>query len=194
MNEIIQNMIHRRSIRKYKEEQITEEQLALILEAGQYAPSAGGRQSPVFVVCQDRETVDTVGKLNMECLRAIAGVRPGNADGKQSNLPQETLEAASAFYNAPTLVTLFVPKGWPNFTLDCAVAAENMLLAAASLGVGSCMIARAAETFATDAGRKIQLDWGLGDEMEAKVHVLLGYPADEIPTPKPRREGRVIRV
>ena len=194
MNEVIQNMIARRSIRKFKEEQISEEQLALILEAGQYAPSAGGRQSPVFVVCQDRETIDAVGKLNMGCLRAIAGVRPGKADGKQSNLPKETMEATSAFYNAPTLVTLFAPKNWHNFTLDCCVAAENMLLAAASLGVGSCMIARATETFDTDEGKNIQMAWGLGDEMEAKIHVLLGYPADEILGPKPRREGRVIRV
>ncbi|MDE7373997.1 MAG: nitroreductase family protein, partial [Odoribacter sp.] len=55
MNEVIRNLLERRTIRHYKEKQIAEEELQWILKAGLYASTAGGRQSPVMLVCQDKE-------------------------------------------------------------------------------------------------------------------------------------------
>lgn len=63
-----------------------------------------------------------------------------------------------------------------------------------SLGIGSCMIARAAEVFATERGKEIQAEWGISEEYEAKLHLLLGYPEGEIPEAASRRDGRIIRT
>ena len=54
-NEVIQNIITRRSIKQYKDQQITDEELQTVLDAGLYAPSGMGMQSPVMVVVQDKD-------------------------------------------------------------------------------------------------------------------------------------------
>ena len=144
MNEVMNTILHRRSVRKYQPKQITDEELDRILTAGEYAPCAGGRQSPVFVVCQDAVLNRELGEINLGVLRAISDKRPGMKPG-ENNAPKKLgLEPGkvSAFHNAPTVITVFAPKDWYNFTLDCAVAAENMMLAADALGIGSCLIAR----------------------------------------------------
>ena len=196
MNEVMNTILHRRSVRKYQQKQITDEELDRILTAGEYAPCAGGRQSPVFVVCQDAVLNREFGEINLGVLRAISDKRPGMKPG-ENNAPKKLgLEPGkvSAFHNAPTVITVFAPKDWYNFTLDCAVAAENMMLAADALGIGSCLIARAEETFATERGKEVQSAWGLDETYEAKLHVLLGYSAEEPRTAKPRRDGRRILV
>lgn len=196
MNEVINTILHRRSVRKYQPKQITDEELDMILTAGEYAPCAGGRQSPVFVVCQDAALNRELGEINLGVLRAISDKRPGMKPG-ENNAPKKLgLEPGrvSAFHDAPTVITVFAPKDWYNFTLDCAVAAENMMLAADALGIGSCLIARAEETFATERGKEVQAAWGLDETYEAKLHVLLGYSAEEPRAAKPRRDGRRILV
>ena len=74
-----------------------------------------------------------------------------------------------------------------------AKSGENMMLCADSLGIGSCMIARAQETFETERGQELMRQWGISEEYEAKIHIMFGYPEGEHPAAKPRREGRVIR-
>lgn len=193
MNQVMNSILSRRSIRKYQEKQLEKEHLETILQAGIYAPNAGGRQSAIFVVCQDRKLNEELGALNIQKLKEILNNRPVE---KRLPLPgaEDGIQPKSAFRGAPTVVTLFAPKGWYNFTLDCAVAAENMMLAAQSLGVGSCMIARAAETFDTPRGKEIQRKWEISEEYEAKLYVLLGYPEGDVSPAKPRRDGRILFV
>ncbi len=191
-NAVLETILKRRSIKRYKAEQITDEELNLILTAGEYAPNAGGRQSPRFVVCQNEAVIHELGELNMlELIKIRQGNSAGSAANQRPGAPNANISPA-AFHGAPTLVTLFAPKDWYNYTLDCAAAAENMLLAAESIGVGSCIIARAPETFATARGKEIQQAWGLGDEYEAKLFVLLGYAEGTVPVARPRDEGRII--
>lgn len=194
MNEVLKTIIHRRSIRKFKEEQISEEQLEQILKAGMYAPNAGSRQSPVFAVCQNAELNEELGVINVGIMKEIAAKRPPMKPGEKATPKGGESEIKSFFYGAPTVVTIFAPKNWYNFILDAAVCAENMMLAADSLGIGSCMIARAAEVFATERGKEIQAEWGISEEYEAKLHLLLGYPEGEIPEAASRRDGRIIRI
>jgi len=192
MNEVLNTIIHRRSVRRYKETQLGEAELNLILEAGLYGPNSGGRQAPVFGVCQDAELNEELGAINVEKMKEIMSQRPPMKPGEKQP-PKEGNGPApkSFFYGAPTVVTIFAPKDWYNFTLDAAVCAQNMMLAADSLGIGSCMIARAKEVFETERGKEVMQMWGISDAYEAKVHVLLGYAADEIPEPGERLEGRI---
>ena len=192
MNETIKTMLDRRTIRKYKPEQITEDELNLILEVGLHAPNAGGRQSAIIVCSQNAEINSKLGKINKGVM-PIGTPSLGRVSSEQPSILDDS-GIKSAFYDAPTVLTLFAPKENFNLTADCFVAAQNMIIAASSLGIGSCMVARAIETFATEEGWKIQKEWGLDESYEAKVHIALGYPDGDWPTAKPRKDGRIIRV
>jgi len=193
MNETIKSIIERRSIRKFKPEQITDEELNLILMAGSYAPCAGGRQSPVMVVLQDKNIISKLGRMNRQIFywnrKAIKGIvsdeQPSIADNDK--IP-------SAFYDAPTVITVFAPKAYPYGIQDGSVLIENMMIAAHSLGIGSCFIARASETFETDEGKEIIKDWNVSAEYLAIGHCILGYPEGNPPKAKPRKEFVVKRI
>lgn len=197
MNEIMQNIVSRRSIRAYRPDRVPEDMMQEILKACAFAPSAGGRQSPIAVVCENSEINEELGRINFRNLVAIMDKRPPadpKAPSQEKAPPAMDLTERSAFHGAPAVITLFAPKDWYNFTIDCAAAAENIMLAAWSLGLGSCMIARAEETFASDRGREIKCQWGLDDSLEAKIHVVVGFPEGKIPDARERKDGHVVRV
>lgn len=85
----------------------------------------------------------------------------------------------NAFYDAPTVITLFAPKNFLFATEDCAVAAENMMLVADSLGVGSCYIGAGWTVFADPYGQEILQKWGIRKDYYAVMQLLLGYPREE---------------
>ena len=194
MNEIIKTILERRTIRKYVSKQIPKEILEIILNAGLYAPNAGGRQSAIIVVCQDNVLNEKLGKINKNMMADIFeknGISPkmGSVSKEQPSLIDDS-NIKSAFYGAPTVLTLFAQKNY-NQTGDCFVMAENIILAARSLGIGSCIVARAAETFATEEGKNIQKEWGFDENYEAKLHIILGYPDGDWPSTKPRKDNRI---
>jgi nitroreductase len=194
MNEIISNMIERRSIRTYKTGQITEAELEAVLQAGIYAPSAGSRQSAIIVVCQNDELNTALGKINKAAFKGRMSTETAYISKEQPSIA-DNAAIQSGFYGAPTVLTLFAPKNFLYSAADCYVAAQNIMLAAHSLGVGSCMVARAEDTFSNEVGRRLQKEWGIDETYEAKIHVTLGYPDyAKPPTAKPRKDGRIIRV
>ena len=192
MNDVISMMVKRRTIRRYRPEQISDKELMAIIEAGLHAPNAGGGQSAIIVACQDKKLNDELGCLNRST-ENLADVRMGRVSSEQPSIIDDE-NIKSAFYGAPTVLTLFAKKDIYNLTGDCFVAAQNMIIAAQSLGIGSCIVGRCAKTFATDRGKEIQTAWGLSEEFEARIHVTLGYPVDNEPTYKPRKENRVIHI
>lgn len=113
--------------------------LAQILEAGLYAPSAGGGQRPLFVVCQNRELNLLLGK-NKRPTPSPAWPRAASMSPKSSPALPTTPASPTPFTARPQSSPLFGPKGFLFTPEDCAVAAENMMLAADALGVGSCYI------------------------------------------------------
>lgn len=183
-------MLERRTIRHYSSQQIKDPELQLILKAGLYAPSGGGRQSPIMLVCQDLQINEQLGCIN----RYLFG--GANSDGihfvseTQKSIADDD-SIISAFYGAPTVVTLFAPERWLYGINDCTSAATNMSLAAWSLGIGSCYVSRSEETFKTNLGRELMEKVGIDDYYVARVHLCLGYPLMTFPKPKPRKEGRI---
>jgi len=192
MSEINKILIKRRTIRKYKREQISQEELNEILEVGLHAPNAGGGQSAIFVACQNTQLNEELGKISRS-VENITNVKMGRVSSEQPSIVDDD-SIKSGFYGAPTVITIFAKKDNYNQTGDCFVAAENMIIAAWVLGIGSCIVGRAYITFATERGKEIQREWGISDEYEAKLHVTLGYPEGNMPTYKPRKEGRIVRV
>ena len=190
MNDVLQTIKQRRAVRSYQSKLIEADKLELIVEAGLYAPNAGSRQSAIIAVSQNAEINAKIEALNAEAASKAFANRPA---GHAVQSPTTDVKP-SIFYGAPVVATIFAPKDWYNFTLDCAVTAENMLLAATSLGIGSNIIARAKETFETEYGAILKKQWGIPEDYEAKLHVILGYANEDPGEAKPRKDGRVIYV
>lgn len=194
-NVIIKNMLERRSVRRFRPEQISEEELDTILQAGLYAPSAGGRQGVLFVVSQDTETNERLGRIKKAHFHGRMSTAEVYISKEQPSIADDA-SIKSAFYGAPTVVTLFAPKRFLYAESDACVAAENMLLAATSLGIGSCYIGSAWDSFDDPFGHEILQKWNVRTDYYAVLHILLGYPLDDMAAikSKPRKEGRVLRV
>ena len=194
MSELMETILHRRSIRRFDRRQVEEKTLQQILEAGLYAPSAGGRQSPLFVVCQDREVNERLGKIKRGNSNPRMATATSYVSREQPSIADDP-DLKNAFYDAPTVIIMFGPKDFLFSAEDCAAAAENMMLAADSLGVGSCYIGQGWTAFADPYGQEILQKWGIRTDYYAVMQLLLGYPRpeDRHPEPKPRKEGRILR-
>ncbi|WP_367569105.1 nitroreductase family protein [Lacrimispora sp.] len=190
MNEVIKNMLERRSIRKFKPEQISRKDLDIILEAGLYAPCAGGRQGVIIVACQNRAINAELGKINHSFFHGRMSTAAAYISKEQPSIADDP-KITDGLYGAPTVITLFGARNFLYATPDCSVAAENIMLAAHSLGIGSCMIMRTEDTFDSDFGKRLQKTWGIDESYQAKAFVILGYSATEPPKTKPRKENRV---
>jgi nitroreductase len=163
----------RRSIRAYKPEQITDEDLDAILEAGTYAASGMGAQAAVIVAVQNKKLIEKLEKLN-------AGVL---------NTPEQ-----KTFYGAPVVLTVLADKTQVTPFQDGVLVMGNLMNAAAALGIGSCWINRAKEVFESAEGKDLLREWGLDEKKyEGIAHCTLGYP-DEQPEPKPRKTGYIIKI
>ena len=193
-NETIQTILNRRSIRRFDTRQVEEEKLQQILKAGLYAPSAGGRQGVLFVVCQDREVNERLGRIKRANSHPRMATEHCYVSREQPSIADDP-EIKNAFYGAPSVITLFAPKGFLFAVDDCAVAAENMMLAAASLEIGSCYIGQGWTAFADPYGQEILKTWGIRTDYYAVMQLLLGYQkeGDRHPSPKPRKAGRGLR-
>ncbi len=172
MNETIKTLLERRSIRKFKPEQIREEELNAILGAGMYAPSGANQQSALFVVIQDKETLKKLSAMN-------ASVLGKNID---------------PYYAAPTVILVFADKSKITPIEDASLALGNMFNAAASLGIGSCWVHRAKEMFETDEGKNLLRRWGAAGDYIGVGSCILGYPDGKQPKAAPRKDNFVIRV
>lgn len=195
MNELMHTIFHRRSIRRFSKKQIDESILQEILKAGLYAPSAGGRQGVLFVVCQNAIINEKLGKIKRANSTPHMATKTNYVSKEQPSIADDP-NLRNAFYDAPTVITFFAPKNFLFSVDDCAVAAENMMLAAASYGIGSCYIGQGWTAFADPYGQDILKQWNIRNDYYAVLQLLLGYPkeGDAHPTPKPRKGGRIVRI
>ena len=169
MNATLEVLKSRRACRAYKAEQVKEEDLALILEAGTYAATGMGRQSPLIVVVQKPEDYVELERLN------------GKVMGNENGHP---------FYGAPTVVVVFADSAIPTY-----VAVGNLMNAAQAVGVDSCYIWRAAEVFDSDEGKALMAKWGVPEGFRGIGNVILGYGKPEGKREAaPRKEGYIVRI
>ena len=194
MNETMQTILHRRAIRRFDERQIDEELLQQILQAGLYAPSAGGKQGVIFAVCQDKEVNERLGKIKRANSNSHMATATNYVSREQPSIADDP-KLTNAFYDAPTVITMFAPKNFLFSVNDCAVAAENMMLAADSLGIGSCYIGQGWTAFADSYGQEILRKWEIRTDYYAVMQLLLGYPKaeDKHPAAKARKNDRILR-
>ena len=173
MNETLKTLIERRSCRSYKADPIPKEVLDQILEAGTYAATGMGRQSPIMVAVTDKKTRDQLSKMNA----AVMGA---------SNDP---------FYGAPVVIVVLANRAVPTYLYDGSLVMGNLMNAAHSLGIASCWIHRAKEEFESEEGMALLKSLGIEGDYEGIGHCILGYPADTESKPAaPRKKNYIYRV
>lgn len=188
-DKLMELMRTRRSIRKYQDRQISREDLEKIIEAGTWAPNAGGGQRSVIVGVYNRELAEAIGKLNIARFDRSSLVGSYVSHEQPSVIDDPTIK--SGFYGAPSVCVVFAPVNFLYSIPDAFCCAENMVLMAHSLGIASCIIARGEETFDNDEGQRIISKWNIPDGYIARCFVLLGYLNGPDPSSKLRHEGRV---
>ena len=172
MAETLTTLKTRRSCRAYKPELIEEEKLNAILEAGTYAATGMGKQSPIIIAVTDRALRDRLAKMN-------AAVMGADMD---------------PFYGAPEVLVVLADKAMPTHVYDGSLVLGNMMNAAADLGVASCWIHRAKEEFESEEGKAILKELGIEGDWEGIGHLILGYAAAPANEPAPRKANYIYRV
>lgn len=172
MSEVINNMKTRRSIRKYKPDMIPDDVLNRIIEAGTYAATGMGKQSPIIIAVTNKEIRDKFSKMNAE----IMGVD------------------SDPFYGAPVVLIVLADKARPTYVYDGSLVMGNLMLAAHAEGIGSCWIHRAKEEFESAEGKAFLKSLGIEGDYEGIGHCVLGYIDGEEPKAMPRKENYVYCV
>ena len=162
----------RRSCRAYKANHVEEEKLNAIIEAGTYAPTGLGKQSPIILVIKDQEIHDKLAKLNAAAM------------GMEIDL----------FYGAPELIVVLANKDIPTYVYDGSLVMGNMLNAAADLGVASCWVHRAKEEFESEEGKEILKKLGIEGNYEGIGNLILGYAAKPAGEAAPRKANYVYSI
>ena len=165
MNAAIDVLNNRVSVRAYKPDQITKQELETVLNAGKNAPTGMNRQTPVFIAVQNKEIRDKLSALNASFMS-----REGDP-----------------FYGAPTVICVLVKKGINTNLEDGSLALGNMLNAAYSIGLGACWIHRCKEMFESEYGISVLKEFGLEDYVGVGC-CILGYPSEGFPEKKPRKQ------
>lgn len=166
-----EDLLTRRSVRKYSDRPVEDEKLDKVLTAGLYAPTGMNNQAPVMVAVRDKETRDKLSRMNA----AVMGA------------------SGDPFYGAPCVIVVLSDPERMTWVEDGSLVLGNLMNAAHSLGLGSCWIHRAKECFDTPEGKALLRAWGVPENYRGVGNCVLGYAAEE-PEAKPRKSGRIIKI
>ena len=166
-----EDLLTRRSVRKYADRPVEDEKLDKVLTAGLYAPTGMNNQAPVMVAVRDKETRDRLSRMNA----AVMGA------------------SGDPFYGAPCVIVVLSDPERMTWVEDGSLVLGNLMNAAHSLGLGSCWIHRAKECFDTPDGKALLRAWGVPENYRGVGNCILGYAAEE-PEAKPRKSGRIIKI
>ncbi|MBE7085448.1 MAG: nitroreductase family protein [Clostridiales bacterium] len=172
MNETLELIKSRRSVKKYKDTPVEKELIEKIVEAGTWAPTGRNRQAPIILAITDKETIATLSKVNAEIMGA---------------------EGTDPFYGAPCVLVVLADKNASTYLYDGSLVMGNLMLASHALGLGSCWIHRAKQTFEREEGKAILTKLGIEGDYEGIGNCVIGY-ADIQPQAKDRKENWVYYV
>ena len=172
MSETLENITTRRSIRQFNDTPVPKELIEKICEAGTYAPTGMGKQSPIIVAVTNPTVRNKLSKLN-------AAIMNGTND---------------PFYGAPVVLVVLADKERGTYLYDGSLVMGNMMLAAHDLGLGSCWIHRAKEVFESEEGKALLKEWGIEGDYEGIGNCIIGYPDGKEPVAKPRKSDYVYYI
>ena len=172
MSDVLETIKSRRSIRKYKSDMVPQDKLEKIIEAGTYAATGMGKQSPIIVAVTNKELRDKLSAMN-------AKIMGTNTD---------------PFYGAPVVLIVLADKSRPTYLYDGSLVMGNLMLEAEAQGIGSCWIHRAKEAFESEEGKEILKSLGIEGDYEGIGHCVLGFADGPAPKAAPRKDSYVYYV
>ena len=172
MNEVLEKIKSRRSIRKYKSDMVPQDKLEKIIEAGTYAATGMGKQSPIIVAVTNKELRDKLSAMN-------AKIMGTNTD---------------PFYGAPVVLIVLADKSRPTYLYDGSLVMGNLMLEAEAQGIGSCWIHRAKEEFESEEGKEILKSLGIEGDYEGIGHCVLGFADGPAPKAAPLKDSYLYYV
>jgi len=189
MNETISTLLSRRSIRKYTDQKVSQEDLDLILECGLYAASGGNHQVARFTVIENPDVLEALNTLVRSEFRKMEP--DGNLYWNTAIRSSHNNPNYDFSFHAPVLILATAPAGWPNGMADCAGALQNIQVAAASLGLGACWVNQLHWLTENHALRTYLESLGISYQEEIYGSVVIGHP--QLPPPKApiRKENRI---
>lgn len=168
----------RRSIRDYKEEPVCREQMAKIIEAGIYAPSAMNMQPWAVRVVDNKEFIDGVTAIAVASNPQIAE-QPG---------------FRNLFRNAPTVAFIACPEESYSGEYDCGLLSQNMMLSAWSMGIGSCCLGSVIPVMNMEEAKPYMERLQLPEGYKLLVGIAFGYPAQDAPAAPERDASKAFYV
>jgi nitroreductase len=183
MNETLDTILKRRSIRSYSDKKISDADMQALLNAALHAPNARNQQIWHFSVLQGRDQMDKMVEIIKENMKN---------SGDEFLMQRSSDPNYHTFYHAPAVVLISADKNANHRMVDCGAAAQNIALAAESLGIGSCLIASSGLLFASDKGLAMQKDLGIPEGYEHILCVALGYASGDRPE-TPARNKEVVQ-
>ena len=172
MSDVLETIKSRRSIRKYKRDMVPQDKLEKIIEAGTYAATGMGKQSPIIVAVTNKELRDRLSAMN-------AKIMGTNTD---------------PFYGAPVVLIVLADKSRPTYLYDGSLVMGNLMVEAEAQGIGSCWIHRAKEEFESEEGKEILKSLGIEGDYEGIGHCVLGFADGPAPKAAPRKDSYVYYV
>lgn len=173
----------RRSVREYTAQAVDEPTINRLIDAAVHAPSAVNQQPWTFTVVRDQSVLDHVSGGAKSHMLATMAESP-HADRFQARLSDPDFQI---FYHAPVLILISANEQGPWIVEDCALAAENLMLAACAAGLGTCWIGFAQSFLNTSEGKHLL---GLPAACVPVAPIIVGHPK-AAPPPVPRNASKV---
>lgn len=187
-NDILTCIHKRRSTRQFTDKQISSEQLEALLDAAIWAPSGGNNQSWLFTAIQKKDVLLHLKELVREGFRRW--IPDDDYPGKWATKERSKKDDYNFYYKAPTLIIASNKPNYENAMADCALALQNIFLAAQSMGLGSCYINQLHWLRDDPVIREYLSELGIPKEHTICSSAAIGFIAKESPAPK-RKEGTI---
>lgn len=187
MNPVIENIVTRRSIRTFKEQQIKRDELMEILTAGSFAPTGKGMQSWKFTAIQDPNILQKVNDVMRQALLEI----PEEDELYSyfvSHIHKAKDASANFLFHAPTYILVSNQIDNDNSMADSALALGNMMLTAHSLGIGSCWLNQLPRLSGYPKIRELLTELEIPNDHIVFGSIAIGYSAEKIKKAAPRKD------
>ncbi len=186
-NPVLEAIKSRRAIRSYEDKPVPESAIQTMLEAATYAPSAINVQPWKFTIVTNKAEMK---KLSDTAKPMLVRMLPDVGDEGLAGLKKRLADPNyNIFYNAPLLIFVSGLKS-PYGIYDCSMAAQNMMLSAYTLGVGSCWIGTAV---ALANQPNVKADLGVPEDHEVHAAIIFGYPKGGFPKAPEKRPAQVLK-
>ena len=172
---IFETILARRSVRRYKARKVDRTAISILLEAAVHAPTAIHQEPWAFVVIQDRRLLKSLSDQAKPLFVAEAQEKGLEHAGRSFDIFK--YPDYNIFYDATTLILICGRTSAPSYTADCWLAAENLMLAACAMGLGTCVVGSALPALNTPE-TKVLLN--IPENFIAVAPIIVGYPDDEI--------------